>query len=63
MCGGSLEIHPCSHVAHVFRSVSPYTWVREKKDILHKNRIRLAEVWLDDYKQYYYDNIGHKMVS
>ena len=29
--------------------------------MLRRNSIRLAEVWLDDYKKYYYDRIGHDL--
>ena len=62
MCGGSLEIHPCSHVGHVFRDRSPYNWGRSIGDILKKNKVRLAEVWLDDYKQFYYEQLGYNLV-
>ncbi|XP_045498239.1 putative polypeptide N-acetylgalactosaminyltransferase 9 [Colias croceus] len=55
MCGGSLEIVPCSHVGHVFRSTFPYKHVKKS---LMKNSLRLAEVWLDDYAKYYYQRIG-----
>ncbi|KAL4222141.1 polypeptide N-acetylgalactosaminyltransferase [Mactra antiquata] len=61
MCGGSLEIHPCSIVGHIFRSKSPYNWVRPVHLILRKNTVRLAEVWLDDYKKYYYERIGYQL--
>eukprot|EP00096_Caligus_rogercresseyi_P012238 TRINITY_DN506_c0_g1_i5.p1 TRINITY_DN506_c0_g1~~TRINITY_DN506_c0_g1_i5.p1 ORF type:complete len:614 (-),score=127.29 TRINITY_DN506_c0_g1_i5:1253-3094(-) len=58
MCGGRLEIVPCSHVGHIFRKRSPYKW-RTGVNVLRKNSIRLAEVWMDDYKKYYYDRIGN----
>ena len=54
MCGGTLEIVPCSHVGHIFRKRSPYKW-RSGVNVLRKNSIRLAEVWMDEYKKYYYD--------
>jgi len=57
MCGGTLEIVPCSHVGHIFRKRSPYKW-RSGVNVLRRNSIRLAEVWLDEYKKYYYDRIG-----
>ncbi|CAB3401455.1 unnamed protein product [Caenorhabditis bovis] len=60
MCGGTLEIVPCSHVGHVFRKRSPYKW-RTGVNVLKRNSIRLAEVWLDDYKQYYYERINNQL--
>ncbi|KAI8124817.1 putative polypeptide N-acetylgalactosaminyltransferase 9 [Lucilia cuprina] len=58
MCGGTLEIVPCSHVGHIFRKRSPYKW-RTGVNVLKKNSVRLAEVWLDDYSKYYYQRIGN----
>ncbi|XP_065337982.1 putative polypeptide N-acetylgalactosaminyltransferase 9 [Cloeon dipterum] len=60
MCGGTLEIVPCSHVGHIFRKRSPYKW-RSGVNVLKKNSIRLAEVWLDDYSKYYYQRIGNDL--
>ena len=60
MCGGTLEIVPCSHVGHIFRKRSPYKW-RSGVNVLRRNSIRLAEVWLDEFKSYYYDRIGHDL--
>jgi len=63
MCGGSMEILPCSHVGHLFRGSIPYSWPRERKQILRRNAVRVAEVWLDEYKEYYYSSIGYELVS
>ena len=55
MCGGQLEIVPCSRVGHVFRKyTSPYKFPKGTGMTLAKNFNRLAEVWLDEYKEIYY---------
>lgn len=54
MCGGTLLTVPCSHVGHIFRDRSPYKW-KPGTNIIQKNSIRLAEVWLDNYKNIYYE--------
>jgi hypothetical protein len=61
MCGGTLEIIPCSHVGHIFRSRSPYSW--NSPNALRKNSIRLAVVWMDGYSKYYFEKSGAIMVS
>uniref|UniRef100_A0AAF5PRR9 Polypeptide N-acetylgalactosaminyltransferase n=1 Tax=Wuchereria bancrofti TaxID=6293 RepID=A0AAF5PRR9_WUCBA len=60
MCGGTLEIVPCSHVGHIFRKRSPYKW-RSGVNVLKRNSVRLAEVWMDEYKKYYYERINNNL--
>jgi len=56
MCGGRLDIMPCSRVGHVFRSRdSPYSFPDGVAQTLNKNFNRLAEVWMDEYKEKYYE--------
>ena len=62
MCGGTLEQVLCSHVGHIFRQRSPYTW-KEGENVLLKNNVRLAEVWLDEFKNIYYERINYSLVS
>ena len=52
MCGGWIEIVPCSRVGHVFRAWTPY-----KLDTvaIQKNNVRVAEVWMDRFKYLYFD--------
>lgn len=49
-CGGKLEIHPCSHVGHVFPKRAPYA----RPNFL-QNTARAAEVWMDGYKEHFYN--------
>ncbi|WAQ94220.1 GALT9-like protein [Mya arenaria] len=60
MCGGTLETIPCSHVGHVFQKRSPYKW-DSKRNVVKRNLVRLAEVWLDEFKEYYYQRIGRDL--
>uniref|UniRef100_UPI0037E8E631 polypeptide N-acetylgalactosaminyltransferase 3 n=1 Tax=Semicossyphus pulcher TaxID=241346 RepID=UPI0037E8E631 len=52
-CGGQLEILPCSIVGHVFRTKSPHTFPKGTQ-VIARNQVRLAEVWMDDYKEIFY---------
>lgn len=42
-----------------FRKRSPYKW-RSGVNVLRRNSVRLAEVWMDDYAKYYYQRIGNE---
>lgn len=55
MCGGTLETVPCSHVGHLFRRGVSY---KLGEGDSRKNFYRLAEVWLDEFKELYYQKIN-----
>ncbi|XP_026285430.1 polypeptide N-acetylgalactosaminyltransferase 5 isoform X2 [Frankliniella occidentalis] len=64
MCGGQVEIATCSHVGHVFRKSTPYTFPGGTSKIVNHNNARLAEVWLDEWKEFYYSiNPGARSVD
>ncbi|VDN55117.1 unnamed protein product [Dracunculus medinensis] len=53
LCGGQLEIIPCSRVGHIFRSRRPYGVGTES---LNYNSLRAANVWLDEYIDKFYES-------
>ncbi|XP_066928328.1 polypeptide N-acetylgalactosaminyltransferase 13-like isoform X2 [Clytia hemisphaerica] len=58
MCGGSIEMLPCSRVGHVFRPKFPYSFPSSRKgdnDVVSRNLMRVADVWMDDYKKHFYN--------
>lgn len=52
MCGGQLLIVPCSRVGHIFRKRRPYGSPGGQDSMAH-NSLRLAHVWMDEYKDQY----------
>ncbi|XP_043255838.1 polypeptide N-acetylgalactosaminyltransferase 35A-like isoform X1 [Colletes gigas] len=56
MCGGSIELIPCSRVGHVFRRRRPYGG-DDKHDTMLKNSLRVAYTWMDEYKDYFLKNV------
>nr|KAG5714291.1 hypothetical protein BaRGS_018508 [Batillaria attramentaria] len=62
MCGGSVEIIPCSHAGHMFRVTSQIP-LGDDGDVIIKNCLRVAEVWMDEYKVLYHDRIFNQQDS
>ncbi|KAL6484416.1 hypothetical protein MHYP_G00064610 [Metynnis hypsauchen] len=54
MCGGEIEIIPCSRVGHIFRGENPYKFPKDRQKTVERNLARVAEVWLDEYKEVFY---------
>nr|XP_040019003.1 polypeptide N-acetylgalactosaminyltransferase 18-like isoform X1 [Gasterosteus aculeatus aculeatus] len=51
-CGGSVEVLPCSRIAHIERAHKPYT--ENLSAHVRRNALRVAEVWMDQYKSHVY---------
>lgn len=53
LCGGRLDIIPCSHVAHLDRNAQhrPYANAINSNNV---NFLRIAKIWMDEYKRLVY---------
>ncbi|XP_052860864.1 putative polypeptide N-acetylgalactosaminyltransferase 9 [Anopheles cruzii] len=62
MCGGTLQIVACSRVAHIQKRGHPYLrQISGAYGKIRRNSIRLAEVWMDEYADYFYDSFGGRV--
>uniref|UniRef100_A0A182PBN8 Ricin B lectin domain-containing protein n=1 Tax=Anopheles epiroticus TaxID=199890 RepID=A0A182PBN8_9DIPT len=57
MCGGKMVTVPCSRVGHIQKTSHPYLY-KQTKDVVRANSIRMAEVWMDEYKEVIFDIYG-----
>ncbi|XP_035709571.1 putative polypeptide N-acetylgalactosaminyltransferase 9 [Folsomia candida] len=60
MCGGSVEYISCSRVGHIYKVRGTYRAKLNDK-FLKRNLMRLAEVWMDEYKHYFYSVSFNKL--
>uniref|UniRef100_A0A8C5PFC9 Polypeptide N-acetylgalactosaminyltransferase n=1 Tax=Leptobrachium leishanense TaxID=445787 RepID=A0A8C5PFC9_9ANUR len=60
LCGGSVEIIPCSRIGHVIQNHTRFT--SHPDDVVLRNKIRIAEVWMDSYKDIFYKHIGKALL-
>ncbi|XP_054632213.1 polypeptide N-acetylgalactosaminyltransferase 18-like [Dunckerocampus dactyliophorus] len=51
-CGGSVEVLPCSRIAHMDRVYKPYA--DNLTAVVRRNALRVAEVWMDEYRGHVY---------
>ncbi|XP_026166997.1 probable polypeptide N-acetylgalactosaminyltransferase 8 [Mastacembelus armatus] len=49
LCGGSVEVVPCSRIAHIERAHKPYA--HDLSPAMRRNALRVADIWLDNYKK------------
>ncbi|XP_075567292.1 polypeptide N-acetylgalactosaminyltransferase 5 [Pelecanus crispus] len=63
MCGGEIEIVPCSRVGHIFRNDNPYSFPKDRVRTVERNLARVAEVWLDEYKELFYGHAYHLVLK
>ncbi|XP_059539800.1 probable polypeptide N-acetylgalactosaminyltransferase 8 isoform X3 [Myotis daubentonii] len=51
-CGGRIEVLPCSRIAHIERHHKPYAL--DLTPAMKRNALRVAEIWMDEYKYMVY---------
>ncbi|XP_037120543.1 polypeptide N-acetylgalactosaminyltransferase 15-like [Syngnathus acus] len=60
-CGGSMEVVPCSRVAHLDHRLPRPPSRFQDQEQLERNKIRTADTWMDTYRNIFYrrDTLAH----
>lgn len=65
MCGGKMEQVPCSRIGHIYRDFDRFAVDPQLKTLntsvfklMDRNDMRVAEVWMDEYKELFYNSRG-----
>ncbi|KAH9286983.1 Polypeptide N-acetylgalactosaminyltransferase 16 [Echinococcus granulosus] len=59
MCGGRVEIIPCSRVSHLFRSSHGYSFPKGKMITIVQNLKRVAMVWMQPSRDLHIDSVRY----
>lgn len=59
MCGGRVEIIPCSRVSHLFRSSHGYSFPKGKITTIMQNLKRVAIIWMQPSRDLQIDSIRY----
>ncbi|XP_077363760.1 polypeptide N-acetylgalactosaminyltransferase 15-like [Festucalex cinctus] len=61
LCGGSMEVVPCSRVAHLDHHLPRLPSRFQDQEQLERNKIRIADTWMDSYRNIFYrrDTLAH----
>ncbi|KAL5284300.1 hypothetical protein ACFFRR_006531 [Megaselia abdita] len=55
LCGGQIEIVPCSRIGHSFQKLHLFDFPNGKKEETYLMNLKIiAESWLDEYKHFFY---------
>ncbi|NXD04781.1 GALT5 acetylgalactosaminyltransferase, partial [Certhia familiaris] len=55
---------PCQPgVGHIFRNDNPYSFPKDRVRTVERNLARVAEVWLDEYKELFYGHAYHLLLG
>nr|CAH8871614.1 unnamed protein product [Trichobilharzia regenti] len=54
MCGGRMIDAPCSRIGHIYRKYQTDFPKADLGNFVTRNHKRVAEVWMDEYKEYVY---------
>ncbi|KAL5111267.1 hypothetical protein TcWFU_000890 [Taenia crassiceps] len=59
MCGGRVEIIPCSRVSHLFRSSHGYSFPKGKITTIMQNLKRVAMIWMQPSRDLLIDSVAY----